>query len=94
MRWLEIIELRTLDCNRGQLESEIQKLIGEMNREAKNRTVKAYLRAVIDTDFGIHLLHDSTEIEYGGSALGLSLASSLKEFGLVNHSIWIEMKSR
>ena len=94
MRWLEIIELRTVDCNRGQLESQIQKLIGEMNREAKKREVKAYLRAVIDTDFRIHLLHNSMNIEHGGSSLGLSLASALKEFGLVNHSIWIEMKSK
>jgi nucleoside-diphosphate-sugar epimerase len=29
--------------------------------------------------------------ENSGSPLGLRLASALKEFGLVNHSIWIEM---
>jgi hypothetical protein len=46
---------------------------------------------MIDTDFSIHLFHDSKKVEKSGSPLGLRLASALKEFGLVNHSIWIEM---
>jgi len=29
-----------------------------------------------------------------GSRLGLHLASALKSFGLVNHSIWNELDSR
>ena len=49
---------------------------------------------MIDTDFSIHLFHDSKKMERSGSSLGLCLASALKEFGLVNHSIWIEMHSK
>jgi hypothetical protein len=49
---------------------------------------------MIESDFSIHLFHDSRQIEVNGSSLGLQLVSSLKAFGLVNHSVWIEMQNR
>lgn len=52
-----------------------------------------YSRASIDTDFSIHLMHDSSKVNTRGSRLGLRLISAFKEFGLVNQSIWIEMPS-
>lgn len=94
MKWLEIIELRSVDSNRELLESHLQKLINEVDKEAKKEAIKSYSRALIDTDFCIHLFHDSKKVENGGSPLGLHLASALKAFGLVNHSIWIEMHSK
>jgi hypothetical protein len=94
MKWLEIIELRSVGSNRGLLESQLQKLINEVDREAKKQAIKAYTRVMIDTDFSIHLFHDSKKAENSGSPLGLRLASALKEFGLVNHSIWVEMHSK
>ncbi len=90
MNWLEIIELRTVGSNRKLLESQLQKLINEVEKETKKRTIKAYGRVMIDTDFSIHLHHDSKEANFNGSSLGLQLVSTLKEFGLVNHSVWIE----
>jgi len=90
MKWLEIIELRSVDSNRELLESQLQNLINELDKETKKQAIKAYSRLMIDTDFSIHLFHDSKKVENNGSPLGLRLASVLKEFGLVNHSIWIE----
>ncbi len=91
MKWLEIIELRSVDSNKELLESQMQKLIVEMDKEAKKQALRIYIRAMMDTNFSIHLFHDSKKVENSGSQLGLRLASALKEFGLVNHSIWIEM---
>jgi hypothetical protein len=91
MKWLEIIELRSVGSNRELLESQLQKLINEADREIKGQAIMIYSRVMIDTDFSIHLFHDSKKVESSGSSLGLRLASALKEFGLVNHSIWIEM---
>ena len=54
----------------------------------------AYSRMLIESDFSIHILHDSKEAEAGGSRLGLRLVDALKEFGLVNHSIWMEMNGK
>ena len=94
MKWLEIIELRSVESNRELLESQLQKLMNEVDKETKKQAIKAYSRVMIDTDFSIHLFHDSKKVENSGSPLGLRLASALKEFGLVNHSIWIEMHSK
>jgi len=94
MRWLEIIELRTVTNKRDVLESQLQKLRDEINKESEKNTIEAYFSALIDSDFSIHLNHHSKDVEYRGSQLGLRLASALKEFGLINHSIWVEMNSK
>ena len=94
MKWLEIIELRSAGSNRKMLESQLQNFINEVNREAKQQAIKVYSRVIVDTDFSIHLYHNTDKIEKNGSPLGVRLASALKEFGLVNHSVWIEMHSK
>lgn len=94
MKWLEIIELRSVDSNRERLESKLQKLIDQVDKEKKKQRIMAYTRVLIDTDFSIHLFHDSNKVENSGSSLGLRLASALKEFGTINHSIWIQMHSK
>ena len=94
MNWLEIIELRSVNRNRELLKSQLPNLINEVDKEAKKQAIKVYSRVIVDTDFRIHLFHNSNKIDNSGSPLGLRLASALKEFGLVNHSIWIEMHSK
>ena len=61
--------------------------------EKQKQTMKYYRRVMINTDFSIHLFHDSNIVENSGSQLGLRLASSLKEWGSVNHYVWIEALS-
>lgn len=90
MKWLEIIELRSIDTNRDFLQAQLQKLIDDVGMEAREQVIKAYNRVMIDADFSIHLLHDSAKVENEGSPLGLHLVSALKEFGLINHTVWIE----
>jgi len=94
MKWLEIIELRSAGGNNKLLESQMQKLVNDVYERTENNPVNAYCRLMIDTDFSIHLFHDSKKVEKSGSPLGLRLASALKEFGLVNHNIWVEMYSK
>ena len=91
MKWVEIIELRAVENNQELLESQLQQLIHQVDKEANTPAIKTYHRVMLDTDVSIHLVHDSTTVERNGSPLGLRLASSLKEFGLVNHSLWVEM---
>ena len=94
MKWLEIIELRSVGRDREVLEPQLQTLMNKVEKETKKQAIKSYRRVMIDTDFSIHLVHDSKKVENSGSPLGLRLASALREFGLVNHSIWIEMHSK
>jgi hypothetical protein len=49
-----------------------------VDNEAKEQAIKAYSCIMRDTDFSLHLYHDSELIEFGGSQLGLHITSSLK----------------
>jgi hypothetical protein len=93
MKWLEMIELRSVGCHQELLESQLQQLMHDVNKEADVQSIRAYHHVMIDTDVSIHLVHDSPNAEPGGSLVGLCLASSLRDFGLVNHSVWIEMST-
>ena len=55
--------------------------------------MKIYCNANIDSDLSIHLLHNSDNAN-NKSPLSLQLVSALKEFGLVNHSVWVEMHGK
>ncbi len=90
MKWIEIIELRTMSSDRILLESQLQSLINNVKQESKITAIKIYKNLSVETDISIHLIFSSGNIESGGSPLGMRLASAIKEFGLVRHSTWIE----
>lgn len=90
MKWIEIIELRSPGNTRKQLETHLEELIGQVERKTENQTVKFYTSMMIDTDFSVHIFHDSSKANAKGSPLGIRLVSTLKSYGLVNHTIWIE----
>jgi len=91
MKWLEIVEIRSIRSKRETLKAEMQELMkdeGKMMDEGQ--AIKIYNHVTVDSDFNIHLFHDSENVETSGSSLGLYLASFLIKHGLVNHSIWIQ----
>ena len=90
MKWIEIIELRSAGNARKQLETHLQEFLDQVEEKVEKQTVKLYTRMMIDTDLSVHLFHDSSTVENRGSSLGIRLASALKSYGLVNHTIWIE----
>ena len=94
MKWIELIQLRSAGSNRELLISKLQRLVDEVDRKRKRQVIMAFSRESIDTDFSIHIIHDSKKIENSGSRLGLRLVAALKEFGLVHHSIWREMHGK
>jgi len=91
MRWIEVVQLRAAESNQALLDSRLKELVKGSNRENKQPCIMVYRRAVIPMDYSIHILHDEGEVENMGSPLGLHLVAVLREFGLVNHSIWNEM---
>ena len=88
MKILEIIEFRSSSNKQKDMSSLIQCLIKEAKEEASQNGIAAYSNVRLNTDFSIHLTHNSIKTVMRESTLGLRLASSLKEFGFVNHSIW------
>lgn len=90
MKWVEIIELRSDNRNTLFLEQQLKGLSMGLKKNNVLKAIEVYSRAAVDSDFSIHLLHDSKNADINGSPLGLLLALTLKEFGLVSHKVWIE----
>ena len=90
MAWLEIIEIRAVGNNRDLLESQLNSLINQLNQERTLNNVKIYKHVLLETDFSIHLFHDSQKSDTCCSSICMQLVPSLKNFGLVNHAVWVE----
>lgn len=90
MEWLEIIEIRAVGNQRKIVESQLQNLIDEFNQEANLQAIKVYRNVMLESDLSIHLFHNSAISETGCSAVCTRLVSSLKDYGLVNHTVWFE----
>lgn len=90
LNWLEIIKLRAA----GNSPDLLEKITSSGSAPDQNGLVKIkyYRHAFLDTDLSLLLEWHTEELEKQGSALGLQLAKALKDFGLIDHSIWIEKK--
>ena len=88
MKWLEIIKLRSAGKDSGLLEELLLSIDKLSQRELVE--MKTYHHSALETDLSVHLHWESGRPEKNGSTLGLRLAQALKEFGLTDHSVWIE----
>jgi hypothetical protein len=88
VKWLEVIKLRSAGTNPGLLEE----LLRSMSQIKQRGLVgmQTFRHAALETDLSVHLLWQSEFPETNGSAPGLRLAKALKEFGLTDHSVWVE----
>jgi hypothetical protein len=89
LKWLEIIDLRANTSNRGHVLSELTRMIKEFESPANKPRFCLYRHAYIETDFSIHLIHDSESISVRGGPIGHHVASVLKEFGIIHRTIWV-----
>lgn len=90
MTWLEIIEIRAVASNLEFLESQLKNLICALKQETTLRSVKVYHHVALESDFSIHLFHNSQKTDTKCSSICSQIVPSLKDFGLVNHTVWIE----
>lgn len=88
MKWMEIIKLRSAQEVSEPLKACSSTIAGEDQHGLI--AVRVYRHALWETDWSLCLLWESEELEKNGSALGLRLAQALKEFGLVDHSVWTQ----
>jgi hypothetical protein len=88
IKWLEVIKLRSAAKGSGVLKEFLLPTAEVAQRGLVE--MKNYRHAALETDLSVHLHRESEGPEQTGSALGLRLAQALKEFGLVDHSVWIE----
>ena len=90
MKWLEVIRLRSGGNHHGWLEE----LLRSMSPSGSSGLLrmKTYRHAALETDLSIHLHWESERPAHDGSALGLRLAQTFKEYGMADHSVWVEVE--
>jgi hypothetical protein len=88
MKWIEIIKLRSA----GEASEPLKAFLAAIAKNDHRGLTKTrvYRHALWETDWSLHLHWESEKPETNGSALGLHLSQALGEFGLVDHSLWIE----
>ena len=91
MKWMEIIEIQSAENKLEVLELQLKECLLEINSPESMQTAHLFQSKTIPTDFSIHIYHNSEKITCEGSPLGLKLARSLKEYGMIHHSVWHEM---
>ncbi len=89
--WIETITLRSFQEIHDPLITELFKPVVNGGENNGLIAMKIYRNAWINTDVSIHL-HWRSRVEEEGTVMGLALVQVLKEFGLVNHSAWVEEK--
>ena len=90
MEWLEIINIRS--SNLGNQVNDLCDFKEGLHRFGKKtglKEVRFYRHASLKSDVSIHLFFESNEKQADKSELGIRLIASLKELGLVNHSLWV-----
>lgn len=93
MSWAEVIHLRITDRESDRIVLTVHQLAQEIAKKGYCREIKLLRSALVDTDLSILLYHDTLKIEKNGSSLGLCIAAALKEYGMVNHMTWHEIRS-
>jgi hypothetical protein len=89
MKWLEIIKVRSA----GESHFLLEELLYSIEKLSQKGflEIKIYSHIVLESDLSIHLCWESEQPEPNGSTLSLHLIKTLREFGLVDHSIWTEI---
>jgi hypothetical protein len=93
MRWLETIKVQSATGKEETTENELNMLVREVRKNTdrqglREATVSSH--ASVPGYFALRLFWDTDDMQARGSLLGMNLAQSLKIFGLVDHSVWIE----
>lgn len=91
MHWVEIIHLRMNSISDFEsINNQLRQIIKAVQTEI-SQTVKIYRRPAIEGDLCIMLYWNSENTVCLSSDLGVTLTASLKEFGRVDHAVWVEI---
>ena len=96
MRWMETIKVQSATGKEYTVEHELTVLARDVQRNRGGqglREAAVSSHATVYGCFAVRLFWDTDDPKPRGSVLGMSLAQSMKAFGLVDHSVWIEADS-
>jgi len=91
MNRVEIIHLRMNGSHSRKAAKDLLATALKIDQDEISQSVKIYRHQSIEGDLCVILDWKSADMVRSYSDLGLQLTSSLKEFGRVDHTIWVEM---
>lgn len=89
MNTLEIIRLRSSGEPFESLGTRVRESIS--SNRTNGDVVTLYLQDSLSSDVAVHIQHMDATKSTGPSELGLRLASELRAFGMVEHTVWEEI---
>lgn len=90
MKWMEFIKVQT---TKSILVTKLLSLIEGCSQCRGLLEAKAFQHASVD-DCSLCLRWDTDKPELEGSSIGVYLSNSLKQYGLVDHSVWVEQEEQ
>jgi hypothetical protein len=93
LKWMEAIRVQSATGKDKAVEKELTLLAREIQENTDSQelgSVRVSRNSLVPGCFALRLFWNTDEPRIRGSALGMSIAQSLKVFGLVDHCIWIE----
>ncbi len=91
MKWLEIIHLRSNGDKSLESINDLVKQNLAIDQNSNSQQMGVYRHQFVDGDLCLVLQFESEEEITPPADLSLRLTASLREFGRVNHSVWIKM---
>ena len=86
MIWMEFIKVQTARAN---VAAKLKDFVVECKQSKGLLDAKVFVHAMVE-DCSLCLLWKTEKAEAQGSSLGLHLSNTLKKYGLVDHSVWVE----
>ena len=96
MRWMETIKVQSATGKEHTAEHALTLVARDVQVNPGGQGLREAVvssHATVYGFFALRLFWDTDDPKPSGSTLGISLAQSLKAFGLVDHSVWIEAGS-
>jgi hypothetical protein len=93
LKWLEFIRVQTAEAPRDAAALALLSLAKDIAQTPGLSKADVYAHASVNGDFAISLLWDSDQPQPMGSVIGLNIKDTLKKYGLVDHSVWIEKQA-
>lgn len=85
--WLEIVKIRSS----RDADETVRGIIHTLKSDPAIRDAKEMrVFSNVLNDIAIHISWESDRASLNGSSVALRLAAALSEYGLINHTIWIE----
>ena len=86
MRWMEFIKVQTASSNVAKI---LLDFVGECKKCRGLLEAKVFKHSSVD-DCSLCLRWKTDKAKPLGSSIGVRMSNTLKKYGLVDHSVWVE----